>query len=96
MDFEAAVLQQHPGRRKLRHELVIVGRDDHRRAQTVQLDEQTQETPRHLRIDVTRRLVRKQEFGLSDHGARDGGPLLLPARQDRRESLHSGRRAPPI
>jgi hypothetical protein len=63
---------------ELPHQLMIVGRDDDRSSKPVQLDEQTQQPARHLRVDVTGRLVGEQNLRLADDGACDGRALLFP------------------
>ena len=43
---------------------------------------------RHLRVDVTGRLVGEQKLGFADHRAGDSGALLLSAGQNRRIGVH--------
>ena len=91
-----AVVQLQARRFELPHELMIVGGNDDRRAKPVEFDEQTQETPRHLWVDVASRLVGEQEFRLAYDRARDRRTLLFSARQDRRIAVHAITQAHPL
>ena len=84
------------GAGELRHKLIIVGRDDDGGAEAVQLDEKPQQAARHLRVDVTGRLVGEQKLGLADHRAGDSGALLLSARQNHRIGVHPVAKAHPF
>ena len=88
LKLKAAILELHAGSRKLRHELIIMRCDNNGGAEPVQLDEQSKEAARHLWIDVAGRLVGEKKLRLGDHGARDGGALLFPARKHGRKSMH--------
>ncbi len=76
-----AVMQDEARRVEPVHQGVIVGGDDHRGAEPVQLDEQPQQPVGDDRIDIAGRLVGEQQFGPADDGAGDGGALLLAAGQ---------------
>ena len=86
-----AVVQLDARRLGLPHQLVIVGGDDDRGPQAVELDEEAQETARHLRVDVAGRLVGEQQLRLVDDGAGNGGALLLAAGQHVRVGIRSPR-----
>jgi len=86
--LKAAILELHAGSRELRHELIIVRCDDNGGAEPVQLDEKPQQAARHLRIDVTGRLVGEEKLRLGDHSPRNSGTLLFPARKHSRKSVH--------
>ena len=75
---------------------MIVGGDDHRRAETVQFDKQAQQAARHLGVNVAGGLVGEQQLGLGDDGAGDGGALLLAARQHGWEGMHAIAEADPL
>src|SRR5215467_6661465 len=78
-DPDMAVVQLQPRRFGLPHQLMVVRGDDDRGPEPVELDEQTQQAARHLRVDVPRRLVCQQQLRLVDDGARNGRALLLTA-----------------
>jgi hypothetical protein len=63
--------------------------DDDGGPEPIELDEKAQETACERRIDVAGRLVREQKLGAHDEGTRDGGALLLAARQHRRQRVHA-------
>src|SRR5262245_5187865 len=76
-DPDMALVQLQARRLGLTHQLVIVGSDQDRGAEPVELDEQPQEAARHLRVDVAGRLIGEKELGLVDNRAGDGRALLL-------------------
>ena len=86
--LKAAILELHAGSRELRHELIIMRCDDNGGAETVQFDEKPQQAARHLRIDVTGRLVGEKKLRLGDHSPGDSGALLFPAGKHSRKSVH--------
>ena len=88
MKLKATVLELHAGSRELRHELIIMRCDNNGRAEPVQLDEKPQKSARHLRVDVTGRLVGKEKLRLGDHRARNSGALFLPAGKHSRKCVH--------
>ena len=63
----------------LPHQLMVVSRDDNRCAKSVEFNKQAQEAACHLRVDVSCRLVGKQQFGLSNNRARNGSTLFFTA-----------------
>ena len=73
-----------------------MGGDDDRSSQPVQFDEEAQQPPRHLGVDVTCRLVGEQELRFADHGAGDSGALFLTARENRRIGVHPLAQADPF
>jgi hypothetical protein len=77
--MQMAVVEHEPRRIELIHQRMIVGRDDDRRAEPVELDEQAQQAIADDRIDIAGRLVGEQQFGTADHSAGDGRTLLLAA-----------------
>jgi hypothetical protein len=79
-----------------RHQVLVVGGDQHRGAQAVQLDEKPQQAQRHGRIDIAGRLVGQQHVGAVDHGAGDGQALLLAARQGGGQGVHAVAQAHPL
>src|SRR5690606_26296321 len=89
MDFEPPVCEDHAARIHLLHQAEIVGGDDHRRAEPVQLDEEAQQPPRQRRIDIAGWLVRQKDFRLLDERARDRRALLFAARKHRRQHVHA-------
>ncbi len=84
-----AVVEHQARRVELVHQGIIMGGDDDRGAEPVQLDEETQQAVADRRIDVARRLVGEQQLGPRDHGAGDGRALLLAAGQDLRVGVHA-------
>src|SRR5215813_6957030 len=67
-DPDMTFVQFQARRLGLPHQLMIMGGDDDRGAEPVELDEQPQQPARHLRIDVAGRLVGQQQFRLVDDG----------------------------
>src|SRR5262249_43689978 len=88
IDMNVAVMEHKATGVVLVHEGDVVGGDDDRGAGLVQLDEQPQKALRQLWIHIAGRLVRQQELRPRDHGPSDGGPLLLAAREHRRQRPH--------
>src|SRR5262245_55132932 len=78
---QASFVQHQAARIELVHQRDVVGGDDDRRSRFVELDEEPQQALGQRRIDIAGGLVGKQELGAADHGARDGGALLLAARE---------------
>jgi len=64
---------------ELPHELVVVRGNQHRSAESIKLDEEAEQPPRHLRVDVARRFVSKKQLRFPDHRARDCSALLFSA-----------------
>ncbi len=62
----------------------VVGRDQHRLSQFVQLNQKLQQPGRHLPVDITRGLVRQDQIRRHHDGAGQGRPLALATRQFRR------------
>src|SRR5215207_5161925 len=89
IDMQPAVAEDQPAGVDLVHEAEVVGGDDNRGAEPVELDEQAQQPPPQRRIDVAGRLVGQQQVGPDDQGPGDGGALLLAARQHRRQNVHA-------
>src|SRR5262249_10226409 len=85
VDMEPSFVKLEPAGIVLVHQPDIVGRDHDRGPRLVQLDEQAQQALRQIWIDVAGGLVGEQELRPRDHRARDGGALLLAARQHRRQ-----------
>ena len=56
-----------------------MGHDDDRLAQLVYLEEKIHDFNGHSRIDITRRLIRNDDFGVVREGAGKRDPLLLAA-----------------
>ena len=71
------------------HQVGVVGGDQHGGAQAIEFDEQSQDAQRHGVVDIAGRLVGQQDVGPPDHGAGDGQPLLLAARQRDGEGVHA-------
>src|SRR5258707_13227339 len=65
----------------LRDQLLIVRGDEGRHAHLVELDEDFDDAPRRLRIEIRGRLVGEQDRRTVDDRARDGEALLLAARE---------------
>src|SRR5581483_7214157 len=84
VDMQPAFVQHQTARVVLVHQGDVVRRDHHRRPRFVELDEQAQEPLRKARIDVAGRLVGEQKLRPRNHRPRDGGALLLAAREHRR------------
>ena len=61
--------------------LDVMGGDEHRGAEPVELEEEPQQALGEGGIDIAGRLVGEEELRLGDDGARDRGALLLAARQ---------------
>jgi hypothetical protein len=80
---------------ELLHQAQIVGRDHDRGSKPVQLDEKAKQPTAERRIHVAGGLVREKELGPADDGAGDGGALLFPARQHRRQGVHAFAQAHP-
>ncbi len=57
MDLETSVFERHRPRRMPLHQIGIMRCDHHRGAESVELDEETQDAPRHGRVDIAGRLV---------------------------------------
>src|SRR5262249_8177713 len=85
IDVDVAVMEHQATGVVLVHESDVVGGNDDRRAGFVQLDEQPEKALRQLRVHIAGGLVREQELRTGDHGASDGGALLLAAREHRRQ-----------
>ena len=62
-----------------------VGHHDNGGAFFVEVGEQVHHLAAIFRVEVARRLVGEDELGVGDHGAGDGHPLLLTARELLRE-----------
>src|SRR5258708_35948697 len=60
IDMQPSLMQHQPPRVILVHQRDVMGRDDHRGARLVQLDEQPQQSPPQRRVDIAGRLVRQQ------------------------------------
>ncbi len=60
---------------------MIVGRDENRGSLSAHFFQKIHDLFAEARIEVSRRLVRDQNARLMNQGPRDGGPLLLPARE---------------
>src|SRR5215470_6792937 len=88
IDVDVAVMEHKATGVVLVHEGDVVGGDDDRGAGFVQLDEQPEQALRQLRIHIAGRLIGEQELRPGDHGAGDGGALLLAAREHRRPRPH--------
>src|ERR1700686_55714 len=58
IDMQPSLMQHQPPGVVLIHQGDVVGRDDHRGAGLVQLDEQPQQPPPQRRVDVAGRLIR--------------------------------------
>ena len=64
----------------------VVGHDDEGAVLSLrQVAEQLEDLPAGLRVEVRGRLVGEEEGRRAGEGARDGDPLLLPAREVARE-----------
>src|SRR5581483_9650412 len=87
VDMQPSLVQDQPARVVFVHQGNIVGGDDDGGAGFVELDEQAKKALAEIGIDVAGRLVGQQKLRPRDDGARDGGALLLAARQDRREGV---------
>src|ERR1700712_900438 len=57
IEVDPALMQHHPPRVVLVHQRDVMGRDDHRGARLVQLDEQPQQPASQRRIDIAGRLI---------------------------------------
>ena len=82
-------MQLQPRRLELPHQLMVMGRNQHGGAEAIELDEETQQTACHLRVDVAGRLVSEQQLGLADNGTRNSGALLLSARKNGWLGMHA-------
>ena len=71
------------------HQGEVVGGDEHRGAQPVELDEQSQQAAAEAGVDVARGLVGQEQFRPGDERPGDGGPLLLSAREQGRQHVHA-------
>ena len=65
----------------------VVGGDDDRRSQSVELLEQIKKPDGQRVVDIPGRLICDQQAWAPDDGARDGDPLLLTAGQRLWESV---------
>src|SRR5258708_3514612 len=88
IDMDVAVMEHKATGVVLVHEGDVVGGDDDRGAGFVQLDEQPEKALRQLRIHIAGRLIGEQELRPGDHGAGDGGALLLADGEHRRPRPH--------
>ncbi len=95
-DPDMAVVQLQAGGFELTHELMIVGGDQDGGTKPVELDEKAQQASRHLRVDVTGRLVGEEQLGFADHGPGDGRALLFSARQHGGKPMHAIAEANPL
>src|SRR5688500_56288 len=85
VSHEVARLEcQHPATHGV-HDLLVVRGHQHGRAELVDLDEELNDLPAGDGVEVAGRLVGDEDRRIVDERAGDGGPLLLPARQLRRE-----------
>ena len=73
--------------------LVVRDHDDGAAVLLVQAVEQLHHLGTHLRVEVTRRLVGKDDVRVADDGTCDGDALALPAGKLRREMAHTVRQA---
>src|SRR6185295_11006228 len=78
------------------HQLVIVGGDDDRGAEPIELDKEAQQPARHLRIDVSGRLVGEQQLRFVNNGPSNRGALLFSAREHGRERMHAIAQSDPL
>src|SRR5215831_6841371 len=85
IDMDVAVMEHKAAGVVLVHEGDIVGGNDDRGAGFVQLDEQAEKALRQLWIHIAGRFIGQQQLRPCDHRARDGGALLLTAREHRRQ-----------
>src|SRR5260370_18308851 len=83
IDMDVAVMEHKATGVVLVHEGDVMGGDDDRGAGFVQLDEQPEKALRQLRVHIAGRLIGEQELRPGDHGAGDGGALLLSPREHR-------------
>src|ERR1700761_6120590 len=95
IDVQPSLMEHQAPRVVLVHQRDVVGRNDHRGARLVELDEQPQQAPSEGGIDIAGRFVREQQLRARDHGARDRGALLLAAGEDRGQRVHVLAQAPP-
>src|SRR5213078_1877037 len=84
IDMQATLVQHEAARIDLVHERDVVRGNNHRSPGFVELDEQPQQPPRQIGIDVARGLVGEEELRSRDYRPRDRGTLLLAAREHRR------------
>src|SRR5580700_1421049 len=87
VDMKPSLVQHQTPGVVLVHQGDIVGGDEDRRSGLVKLDEKAEQALAEVGIDVAGRFVGKQKLGPSDHGARNGGALLLAAGQNRRQRI---------
>ena len=71
--------------------LVVRDHDDGAAVLLIQAVEQLHHLGTHLRVEVTRRLVGKDDVRVADDGTCDGNTLALPAGKLRREMAHTVR-----
>src|SRR5215204_4713391 len=88
VEVQVPVRQDEAADVELIHEAEVMGRDDDRGAEPVQLDEQPQQPARQRRVDVAGRLVGEEQLRAGDEGAGDRGALLLAAGEHRRQDMH--------
>src|SRR5580658_8432026 len=69
------------------HQGDIVSGDEDSRSGLVELDEKAKQALAEVGIDVAGRFVGQQKLRTGDHGAGDGGALLLAAGKDRRQRI---------
>ena len=69
------------GARKACHRLAAAEAEDDRLAEAIQFDQEAQNARTHLRIDVPSGFIGQNQVRPVDHGAGDGGALLLASGQ---------------
>src|SRR5262245_17083548 len=87
--MQPPIVQHQAAGIELIHQRDVVRGDDDGRPRLVELDEQPQQALGESGIHVAGRLVGEQQLRPRDHGARDGGALLLAAGKDRRQCPHA-------
>ena len=91
----AAIQPHHIGVLDPAEQMHVMRGDDDRGAELVEPVEQVEQARGHVRIDVTRGLVRHQQVRPADHRAGDRDALLLAARQRRRPRVRAFGEADP-
>src|SRR5690606_18154988 len=76
-DRQPSIAQYEFGRACGFHQRAVMCGDQHGSAETVQLDEKTEQALAHFGVHIACRFVGKQQVGLGHNGTRNGGALLL-------------------
>ena len=89
-----ALVHEHVEVADLAREVELVRDDDHRHPRLGELAHDAEHLADELRVERRGRLVEEHHLGVEAERARDRDPLLLPARELRRDSCAAQRSSP--